>query len=161
VRRANELFRQSTLPTQYATLVCGKTTSAGDLEIVNAGHLPALLMKPSDCRIFESTGQPLGLFASQEFIVDTEQLRSGDTLVVYTDGISEAENDGGDEYGLERLRQVIEQSRSECPNKLIDACKQHLNLFRGGCERFDDETMLAIQYTPGATMYQPARSAVV
>src|SRR5580704_8168907 len=43
VTRANQLFRQSTLPNQYATLVCGKTSACGDLEIVNAGHLPALL----------------------------------------------------------------------------------------------------------------------
>lgn len=68
--------------------------------------------------------------------------------MLYTDGISEAENDGGDEYGVERLQRVVEDYRLGCPLKLIGACKQQLNEFRGTQERFDDETLLAIQYAP-------------
>jgi sigma-B regulation protein RsbU (phosphoserine phosphatase) len=68
--------------------------------------------------------------------------------VLYTDGVSEAENEGGDEYGIERLRKVIDDYRAGCTEKLIDACKQQLHQFRGRRERFDDETFLAIQYAP-------------
>ena len=127
VSRANQLFRQSTLPTQYATLVCGKTTASGDLEIVNAGHLPALLTGQWGTKIFESTSQPLGVFDGQQFSAAQARLLPGDTLVTYTDGISEAENDGGDEYGLERLQRVIEEYRLGCPMKLVGACKQQLD----------------------------------
>jgi sigma-B regulation protein RsbU (phosphoserine phosphatase) len=148
VTRANQLFRQSTLPTQYATLVCGKTTAAGELEMVNAGHLPVLLAAASGTKMFESTSQPLGMFADQQFRAAQTRLLPGDTLVLYTDGISEAENDGGDEYGAERLQRVIEEYRVGCPAKLVGACKQQLDQFRGKRERFDDETLLAIQYAP-------------
>jgi phosphoserine phosphatase RsbU/P len=148
MKRANRLFRQSTLPTQYATLVCGKASVSGDLEIVNAGHLPVLLAGQSGIRLFESTSAPLGVFDDQEFHGAKSRLSAGDMLVLYTDGISEAENDGGDEYGMERLRKVIEKHWLGCPMQLIGACKDHLNEFRGLRERFDDETLLAMQYTP-------------
>jgi sigma-B regulation protein RsbU (phosphoserine phosphatase) len=161
LQRASRLFRQSALPTQYATLVFGKTTLDGDVEIVNAGHLPALLASASGLRVFESTGRPLGMLDDHEFTVEKLQMKPGDTLVLYTDGVSEAENDGGDEYGVERLQRVIEQNWLQCPDKLVGACRQQLDLFRGSRERFDDETLLAIQYMPGAAQFQSSQSAAV
>ncbi len=149
MNRANRLFRQSSLPTQYATLVCGKATPNGEIEIVNAGHLPALLAGERGINLLESTSQPLGLFDDQQFTAVKARLHSGDTLVLYTDGVSETENDGGDEYGVERLRKVIEEHRAGCTGKLIDACTQELLQFRGRRDRFDDETFMAIQYAPG------------
>jgi phosphoserine phosphatase RsbU/P len=150
IQRANRLFRQSALPSQYATLVCGKASAAGDLEIVNAGHLPVLLANQTGIRLFESTNPPLGLFDGQLFTTVKTTLFPGDTLVLYTDGVSEAENDAGDEYGLARLQTIIEQHGMGCPVQLVDACKQNLNGFRGGRERFDDETLLAMQFAPAA-----------
>jgi len=148
VTRANQLFRQSVLPQQYATLVCGKATLGGEVEIVNAGHLPVLLAGKSGIAVFESTSQPMGLFDVQQFAAERQKLHAGDTLVLYTDGISEAENDGGDEYGVDRLRALVELHCSGCPVQLVNACKEHLTDFRGQRERFDDETLLAIQYAP-------------
>jgi sigma-B regulation protein RsbU (phosphoserine phosphatase) len=159
MHRANRLFHQSALPTQYATLVCGKATQNGEIELVNAGHLPALLSSQSGITLLESTGQPLGIFDDQKFIAAKARLHSGDTLVLYTDGVSETENDGGDEYGIERLRKVIDQHRAGCTEKLVDACKQQLAQFRGRRERFDDETFLAIQYAPGGSATNMFHSA--
>ncbi len=157
--RANRLFRQSALPTQYATLVCGKATPGGEIEIVNAGHLPALLASEEGITLLESTSQPLGMFDDQKFIAAKARLHSGDTLVLYTDGVSEAENDAGDEYGIERLQKVIGEHRAGCTGELIDACKQQLDQFRGRRERFDDETFLAIQYAPGSAQNRMFHSA--
>lgn len=148
--RANRLFRQSALPTQYATLVCGKALRNGEIEIINAGHLPVLLAGRSGINVFESTSQPLGIFDDQVFVAARQTLGQGETLVLYTDGISEAENSAGIEYGVERLRDVVDQHCSCCAMSLVDACTKHLAEFRGPGERFDDETLLAIQYTPTA-----------
>ena len=158
--RANRLFSQSTLPTQYATVVCGKAMVGGELEIINAGHLPVMLASESGVAVFESTSQPLGIFDDQQFTPIKRKLLSGDTLMLYTDGISEAEGDGGAEYGVERLQQLVEIHCSGCAENLIEACKQHLASFRGSRERFDDETMLAIQYAP-AMGQERGRVAVV
>jgi len=146
--RVSRLFRQSALPTQYATVVCGKATLDGEIEIINAGHLPVLLASDSGITVFESTSQPLGIFDDQKFTAAKQSLSAGDTVVLYTDGISEAEDDGGCEYGIERLRQVVDKHRSGCAENLIEACKKNLEEFRGARERFDDETLLAIQYAP-------------
>ncbi len=67
----------------------------------------------------------------------------------------------GDEYGLARLQTIIEQNGAGCPMQLVDACKQHLDGFRGRNERFDDETLLAIQYAPTALHEHSHRAAVV
>ena len=158
--RANRLFRQSALPTQYATVVVGKAQPNGETEIINAGHLPVLMGSKSGVALFESTCRPLGIFDDQEFIAARQKLEPGDTLVLYTDGISEAENDGGHEYGVERLRAVIDQHCSGCPDVLVDACRKHLEQFRGARERFDDETLLAIRFMPAAGMQQGAGAVV-
>ncbi len=160
MNRANRLFRQSALPTQYATVVCGKALPNGETEIINAGHLPVLLGSNSGVALFESTCQPLGIFDDQHFTAASRKLDPGDTLVLYTDGISEAENDGGIEYGIDRLREVIDQHCSGCPETLIDACRKHLEEFRGARERFDDETLLAIRFVPAAG-FERSVSAVV
>ena len=159
--RANRLFRQNALPTQYATLVFGKSTTAGDLEIVNAGHLPVLLAGSSGTRLFESTSQPLGLFDHHQFAPAKAHMQAGDTLVLYTDGISEAENDGGNEYGIDLLRAIVEKHCGGGPIQLVDACKQDLDGFRARGQHLDDETLLAIQYAPTALHSHSHSAAVV
>ncbi|HUI83120.1 MAG TPA: SpoIIE family protein phosphatase [Candidatus Binatia bacterium] len=150
MRRANRLFRQSALPAQYATMVCGKATPDGALEMVNAGHVPVLQVGESGVKVLEAADPPLGLFEDQEFTAATTVAHRGDTLVLYTDGVLEAENADGNEYGLERLRQLIEQHPRVRPLELVEACREQLQQFRGARERLDDETLLALQYAPAA-----------
>ena len=144
--RANRLFRESALPTQYATLVLGKASANGELVMANAGHLPALLAGEAGVQTFESMCKPLGFFSDDKVSVAQTRMKPHDTLVLYTDGVSEAENDNGDEYGVERLRDFLAEKSSCCPTELVTACKQQLAAFRGGRDRADDETLLAIQY---------------
>lgn len=145
---ASRLFCESTLPSHYATMILGKTTANGDLELVNAGHLPALLVQPSGITVFESNTLPVGMFCDQEFTASRARLSPGDTLVLYTDGISESLNEADEEYGTQNLRALLKEHGLNCPTKLIEACRLHVEQFRGGRERFDDETLLAIQYSP-------------
>ena len=154
--RANRLFRESALPNQYATLVFGKASSSGELVIANAGHLPVFLAGPSGVRSFESSCKPLGFFSDDTVNVAKTRMVPGETLVLYTDGISEAENASGDEYSSERLRRFIEEQGLCCPIDLVNACKQQVSAFRGTRERADDETLLAIQYAPAAQKFASA-----
>jgi sigma-B regulation protein RsbU (phosphoserine phosphatase) len=146
--RANRLFRESALPTQYATAVFGKASHSGDLVLANAGHLPAMLAGKSGVRTFESMCKPLGYFSDDTVCVAKARMSPGETLVLYTDGISEAENDAGEEYGSERLRSLLTEQHLCCPTELVNACKHNVAAFRGARERADDETLLAVQYTP-------------
>ena len=146
--QASRLFCESTLAAQYATVVAGRVSAAGELEVVNAGHLPVLLAGESGCKAFESTDLPLGMFRDQHFTVAKSRLLAGDMLVLYTDGISEAENQRGDEYGVQSLQSLIDGQDNPCPELLVRACREHIDDFRAGRERADDETLLAIQYQP-------------
>jgi phosphoserine phosphatase RsbU/P len=148
--RANRLFRETALPTQYATLVLGKASSNGDLVLANAGHLPALLAGKSGVRMFESMCKPLGFFSDDRISVAKANMAPDDTLVLYTDGISEAANQDGDEFGVEGLQRFLSQQCLHCSTELVNACKQLVAAFRGARERADDETLLALRYAPAA-----------
>ena len=158
--QASRLFCDSTLPTQYATLVAGRVSPAGELEIVNAGHLPVLLTGRQGTKVFESTDLPFGMFCDQHYTAKKARLEPGDTLVLYTDGISEAQNQAGEEYGVSAIKSLIESREPGCPGDLIRNCQEHLDGFRGGQERADDETLLAIQYLPAKSTLEYASSAL-
>ena len=146
--RANRLFRESALPSQYATTVFGRTSTKGDLELVNVGHLPVLLSTENGIHRFESTCRPLGIFSDNVVCILKGKMLPGDTLVLYTDGISEAPNEKDEEYGIEAVATLVAEPCLRQPNKLVRAVKENLAAFRGHAERIDDETLLAIQYAP-------------
>lgn len=154
--RANRLFRESALPSQYATTVFGRTSNGGELELVNVGHLPAFLAGKSGIQRFDSTCRPLGIFADDTVGVAKGKMLPGDTLVLYTDGISEAVNDRDEEYGIEALLSLLGQQQLRKPGSLVQALKQNLTAFRGRAERADDETLLAIQYAPAGGTFETA-----
>jgi sigma-B regulation protein RsbU (phosphoserine phosphatase) len=145
LERASRVFCESTLPTHYATLACGRATPDGVVEICNAGHPPPLLIDREGARKIEATGLPLGIFSSEHFSVNKVQMEKGDTLFLYTDGLSESLNGAGSEYGVERLSNLLLQNRQLTPRSLVDTCVNELNLFRMGQIPGDDLTLMAIQ----------------
>lgn len=145
VERASSLFCESSLPTQYATLVCGRAGSTGEVEICNAGHLPILWLRDGGVERIESSGLPIGVFCNQEFSGCRVELAPGDALLIYTDGLSEAHNHGGDEYGIDRLPGILNREKSASPQKLIEACLDDLREFLAGAPRNDDLAIMAIR----------------
>jgi phosphoserine phosphatase RsbU/P len=147
VERANSLFCESTLPMQYATLICGRAARTGAVEVSNAGHLPILWRQNGDVRSIKSTGLPIGVFGNQEFSSTNIQLTAGDSLLLYTDGFSEAHNSIGDEYGIERLMQLLGNDYEQTdPQKLINQCLEDLKKFQARVPNTDDLTMMAINW---------------
>ena len=143
---ANRLFCEGKLPMQYATVVFGYSSPTGKLQLVNAGHLPALVVRGNQVTRMESESLPLGLFCDQQFPSATANLRLGDMVVLYTDGVTEAEDPQGQEYGVNKLQSLFEDGGLTCPEQVVEACRDRLQAFRGDAERADDETLLAIQY---------------
>ncbi|PWT89328.1 MAG: hypothetical protein C5B55_11590 [Blastocatellia bacterium] len=146
VEQASRVFCESTLPTQYATLVCGRVDTDGSLELCNAGHLPPLLVSNGKVNQLEATGLPLGMFGSESFQVTKLKLEPGDTLFLYTDGLSECTDVDGSEFGLERLSKLIDASQSQSPNDLINTCCDEVRKFAGKPPS-DDLTLMAIRRT--------------
>jgi sigma-B regulation protein RsbU (phosphoserine phosphatase) len=145
VERASRVFCESTLPTQYATLVYGRAGKDGTVEICNAGHLPPLLIKGDQVTSIPATGLPVGVFCSESFSVNQLQLGKGDTLFLYTDGFSESQDGIGNEYGFTRLSELLNSNRDLSPAAMISLCKDELHSFALGNSPTDDLTLMAIR----------------
>jgi sigma-B regulation protein RsbU (phosphoserine phosphatase) len=147
VERASRVFCESTLPMQYATLVCGRANTNGEVEVCNAGHLPPLLLQEGKVTSIAATGLPMGVFCSESFSVNRVQMSKGDTLFLYTDGLSESMDGAGQEYGAERLSRLLNDNQSLSPDSFISLCRQELHSFAEGRLPGDDLTLMAIKRT--------------
>jgi phosphoserine phosphatase RsbU/P len=144
VTHANRVFCESALAGQYATLVCGLAKPTGEVEIHNAGHLPAIVAGQGGVLRIESTGLPLGMFREAEFSTTRLHMETGDTLFLYTDGLSEARREE-DEYGVDRVTQLVRRQAGRHPAELISACLDDVNAFADSSLQSDDLTLLAIR----------------
>ena len=146
VAHVNRSICEKVLTGNYVTIVCGQATPGGEVEIYNAGHLPVIATNRDDILLLESTGIPLGLFQEANPPATNVQLHPGDTLFLYTDGLSEARNHE-DEYGVDRLTELMRKHGRLCPTELVSVCLNDLAAFTGTTPRSDDLTLLALQRT--------------
>jgi len=145
VEDANRIFCESTLAGQFATLVVGRVAHDGSVEFVNAGHLPVLHIHGDGVTPKDSTGIPLGMFCNTRFPIHRLTLAQGDSLFLYSDGLTEARNSAGAEYGLHRIQTLAAQHTGIEPAGLISACLGDLLSFREGMKQTDDLTLLAVR----------------
>lgn len=145
MNRANRLFCESTTASSYATLTCGRAGKTGQIEICNAGHCPPRLFRSGPAENVEPTSLPLGLFCNSEFSTKSLVLYEGDVLLLFTDGVSEAANPSGQEYGENRLVALLLAHHSLPPQKLVETCWSDLATFRQGAARTDDMTVMVLK----------------
>lgn len=145
VARANEVFTDCTMPSYYATLVCGRARRSGAIELCNAGHCPPLLISRGAVTSIDATGLPIGIFCREQYSASEFQLEPGDSLLLYTDGLTESRSPYDAEYGADRLRRVVSTRHSLEPQALTAACIEDAHSFRGGQPKPDDLTVMVIQ----------------
>lgn len=142
--RANHLLCESSPANQYATLVLGKANRAGEVEITNAGHLAPVLIKKGMIGELNHSGLPLGMFCRADFEVNKVKLDAGDSLLLFSDGVTETTNSYGAEYGTIGLFDALSSEHE--PATRIKHCLTHIDGFRGSAQRNDDLTILALAY---------------
>src|SRR5213594_3154190 len=145
VARTSSLFCESALPSHFATLVLGRAGRAGDVEICNAGHVPPLVTRGREIERLAPNGIPIGMFCDALFTVSRTRLSTGDTILLYTDGVNEARDGSGQEYGIDRLARLLAGHPARDPADLLAACLRDLNTFRSGAVPADDLTLLAVR----------------
>ncbi len=142
--RANRLLCESTPATHYATLVAGRATENG-VDLCNAGHCRPLLLRNGGADGIDSTGLPLGLFSDVPYRIKHIQFAPGDSLVLYSDGITEVQDPAGntfDESGL--IRSLHDHAESD-PAARTDGVLRDLARFRSTCPQEDDITLLVVR----------------
>jgi serine phosphatase RsbU (regulator of sigma subunit) len=148
-RLSRRLFARTSAE-RYATgILAVLHTDTGRFCYTNAGHNPALLLRASgEHEELKATGLPLGLLPMGEYEREERTLGPGDLVVLYTDGVTEAANPAGEEYGLDRL---LELSRVHAPSgvlALADALQSDLDRFAAGVPFGDDRTFLLLRRVP-------------
>jgi sigma-B regulation protein RsbU (phosphoserine phosphatase) len=147
VDHINKVLTRRQIDARYATLLYGQLQPNGKLMFCNGGQNPPLVFGVGGLRRIEAGGMPVGLFEAAPYANDSVDLQPGDTMILYSDGVTEAHNVAGDEFGEDRMVQVLKTYHKEPATvvleKLIDAVK----VFATGAEQYDDVTALVVQYT--------------
>jgi sigma-B regulation protein RsbU (phosphoserine phosphatase) len=142
--RANHLFCGSTMANSFTTLVSGTVAESGRLEICNAGHCPPLLLLDGRLLQIPASGVPVGMFTSARYQVQSYDLRPGDRLLMFTDGLVEAPGPGGEELGSEPLQQIARDSGGRPADEIARSCLDSVDRFRSGFPIADDMAVMAI-----------------
>lgn len=112
----------------------------------NAGHNPPYLISDSLRSLNDSMGMAIGIFGDEAYVERNKELREGDTVFLYTDGVSEAVSSDSKFFGLQRLEQFLEQRDHE---QCVEAVLKGVRDFAQGTPQSDDITMLAFCPSPG------------
>jgi serine phosphatase RsbU (regulator of sigma subunit) len=132
---------------RYATMFLGLIDRNGRLEYVKAGHpSPLLLRRGKVSELYSEGSFPVGLIKDAEFTSASLQLEPGDTLVLFSDGITEAENPEREMFGDSRLREALAGRQNEPLDTLKQIILDSVQAFSRGASQSDDMTLLIARY---------------
>jgi serine phosphatase RsbU (regulator of sigma subunit) len=136
---------------RYATMFFGILDDDGSLEFINAGHpSPFLIRNGVAEEAFTEGSFPVGLVPEAEYTAVCLKLQPGDTLVLFSDGVTEAMDPNDELYGVPRLKQVL-TGLAECPLEEIQKCVlESVENFARGAHQADDLTLLVVRYRAAA-----------
>ena len=143
LRSVNQLFYENTTESAYATLFFSEyDDKAQRLRYANCGHLSALLLRSDNTlERLDSTATVLGLFKEWDCSIGETHLFSGDTLALYTDGVTESFNEAGEEFGEQRLIEVLRRQRELSSKALLASIVDDVQHFSPH-EQHDDITLI-------------------
>ena len=146
LQSVNRLFYENTADSAYATLFFAEYDGKlRRLRYANCGHLCALLFRKDDTiERLESTCSVLGLFQEWDCAIGECQLSPGDTLALYTDGVTECFNDAAEEFGERRLIEAVRRRPGLSPQALLQSILEEVQRF-GAREQHDDITLIVAQ----------------
>jgi len=147
LKRVHELFYESSPPDHFASLFFAEYNErSGCLRYVNCGHLPPVLFRDNDdVERLGSTAPVIGILKNWSSAVDEVGLRPGDVLVMFTDGVTEAKNPAADDFGCDRLIQIIRNSFSFKAASLAESVIQAVQVF-SDFHLQDDVTVMVVRF---------------
>jgi serine phosphatase RsbU (regulator of sigma subunit)/pSer/pThr/pTyr-binding forkhead associated (FHA) protein len=147
ITRVNLALYRRGIESRFVTLMYGALYADGRLTYCNAGHNPPLVIGDAGVRRLERGGPIVGLFEAATYEQETVTLASGDWLIVFSDGISEAMSAAGDEYGEERIVDCVRHNETLEPPRLLEALFSNVREFTRGAAQSDDITAMVLRYT--------------
>ncbi len=140
----NHLISSDISEDRFVTAVVGIIDpNESTFEYVNAGHDPIIFLRNGNIEFLEANGVPFGILdVPRAYEIRKVKMEKGDMLVMYTDGVAEARNVGGEEYGLDRLNELVMELRDAEPNEVLQAIVKDVADFSYGAQQHDDITVL-------------------
>jgi len=146
--RVNRALLARGIESRFATIFYAILRVDGRLTYCNAGQNPPLLFSASGVRKLETGGMIVGLFPHASYEQEDVQLAAGDSLAIFSDGVSEALNASGDEYGESRIQEAVAPNWLEPSDVVLQALLGSVRGFAQGAAQNDDVTALIVRYTP-------------
>jgi sigma-B regulation protein RsbU (phosphoserine phosphatase) len=145
VRELNATLAPKTAPTKFVTMVVGVLDPAsGTIHYTNAGHVAPLVVGKAGVRQLTSTDLVVGLIETATYRNQTLTLEEGDALVLFTDGVTEAENAREEQLGLEAVATLVTPLHGSAVGAILEAIGTHVRTFTNGAAVADDVTLLAL-----------------
>ena len=145
IARVNRGLCRRAVASRFVTAFYAQLDSEGALRYCNAGHNPPFLVSESGISRLESGGTVLGLFDTSPFDTGEERVKAGDLLVLFSDGVTEAENLEGEEFGDDRLEACFQGLRDRSATEIMDVVQQGLSAFCGTAAARDDVTVMIVK----------------
>jgi serine phosphatase RsbU (regulator of sigma subunit)/pSer/pThr/pTyr-binding forkhead associated (FHA) protein len=148
VTSMNKALCRRGLESRFVTLMFGILKSTGELTYTNAGHNPPMVVGKRGVRRLDQGGPVVGLLEFAPYGQETVQLDVGDTIVIFSDGVSEALNSAGEEYGDARLQAVVEgtQKPAVTAQSVVDRVVSEVRSFTKGAVQNDDITVMVLRF---------------
>lgn len=145
VRELNMTLAPKTAPTKFVTMVVGVLDPAtGSVEFTNAGHVAPLVISRRGVEPMTATDMVVGLFAQAPYRTQRTTLEAGDSLVLFTDGVTEAENEAEDQLGLDPIATLLSTLHGTPAPHVLETIERHVHAFAGAAPANDDVTMFAL-----------------
>lgn len=145
LREMNAILTPRTAPSKFVTMVAGVLDPAtGTVEFANAGHVAPLVISRTGVSQLTTTDLVVGLFAHASYRNQTATLQPGDSIVLFTDGVTEAENEAEEQLGLAPVVSLVATLHGTPAPRILDTIDTHVQTFCGNAPAADDVTMLAL-----------------
>jgi serine phosphatase RsbU (regulator of sigma subunit) len=144
--RVNKELMRRAIDSRFATMFYGVLSEDGALTYCNAAHNPPFLLRGDRVDRLDTGGLMLGAFDQVSYQEGKIVLAPGDWLIVFSDGISEAVNPSGEEFGDHRLLDCVQASRMGTPSVVVAKLLEAVSVFRGASTQNDDVTVLVLRY---------------
>lgn len=144
--RVNEALLRRAIDNRFVTMAYGHLAGDGRVTYANAGHNPPLVIGAGRVLRLDKGGPILGLFPDVSFEEETVALEPGDTVVVFSDGVSEALSAEGEEFGEERIIDTIRDHRDHDAGRVLEGLLGRIREFTRGAPQNDDVTAIVIRY---------------
>ena len=144
--RLNAILLRDGMDNRYATLFYIEVEhDSGEARYLNAGHNPAFVIREDRIELLGASSYPLGMLPGTDYRECGLSLKSGDLMLIYSDGLTEAETEDGEQFGMERVEKLISRLRNEHPRTIGKRILQEVDRFLGTARATDDLSIVVLE----------------